>query len=318
MSTWKKTLLLIIAAIVAVVLFVTGLSCLHQNESEKDNSLTLERLDEISKRLSDIWLRVEEIDGQISELDYERDNLVQEQTNLNDEAAALFMSMMTPEMFTTEESTWVVACFGCSHYDADTNSCIEWDKRSKWCEANFPTNTLEEWDESQTEWQPGQLTEDGTHQEMPTIEGEDSHQRFKNLMLAYGLNPSQIWEVENYYWITEGVIGCITVAETSGWNRWAGWANIWSVGSNDRGDRPTYALMETGLEDIGKTLVNKYLWSKQTLWCLSNAGSCQETNDNWKRYATSTSNRELNMKACLETIYWEWNVNPSTFNIRNR
>lgn len=149
---------------------------------------------------------------------------------------------------------------------------------------------------------------------MPVIESTTEHERFKELANAYGLNPSTIWEVENHYWIKEGVILCITVAETSGWNRGYGWKNIGSVGSNDRWDRPTYALMEAWLEAIGKTLNNQYLGSKKTLGCLSNAGSCKESNDNGKRYATSESSREKNMVACLSTIYWS--INAGEFGIR--
>lgn len=164
------------------------------------------------------------------------------------------------------------------------------------------------------EWTPWQLNESGDAQQMPVIESITEHERFKELANAYGLNPSTIWEVENHYWIKEGVILCITVAETSGWNRGYGWKNIGSVGSNDRWDRPTYALMEAWLEAIGKTLNNQYLWSKKTLGCLSNAGSCKESNDNGKRYATSESSREKNMVACLSTIYWS--INASDFGIR--
>lgn len=164
--------------------------------------------------------------------------------------------------------------------------------------------------------EPWQVTEDGSHQVMPATTGDDSHERFKQLMYSYGLNPSTIREVENHYWIKEWVIGCITVAETSWWNRWAGKKNIGSVWSNDRWDRPTYALMEAWLEAIGKTLNNWYLWSIQTLGCLSNAGSCQSRDNNWKRYATSTEFWEKNMVVCLETIYWKGTVDPKTFIIR--
>ena len=164
------------------------------------------------------------------------------------------------------------------------------------------------------EWAPWQLNESGDAQQMPVIESTTEHERFKELANAYGLNPSTIWEVENHYWIKEGVILCITVAETSGWNRGYGWKNIGSVGSNDRWDRPTYALMEAWLEAIGKTLNNQYLGSKKTLGCLSNAGSCKESNDNGKRYATSESSREKNMVACLSTIYWS--INAGEFGIR--
>ncbi len=164
------------------------------------------------------------------------------------------------------------------------------------------------------EWKPWDLTADWTHQEMPTLTWNDSHERFKELATAYWLDASQIRAVENHYWIKEWVILCITVAETSWWNRWYWWKNIWSVWSNDRWDRPTYALMEAWLEEIWKTLNNRYLWSKKTLWCLSNAWSCKESNDNWSRYATSESSREKNMTACLSTIYWP--INASDFNIR--
>lgn len=162
---------------------------------------------------------------------------------------------------------------------------------------------------------PWKLTEDWSQQEMPIVmKANWSHEAFKELASAYWLDAWTIWNVENHYWIKEWVILCITVAETSWWNRWAGWKNIWSVGSNDRWDRPTYALMESWLEAIGKTLNNKYLGSIQTLWCLSNGWSCQSWDDNWKRYATSNWNRQRNMVWCLSTIYWK--IDPATFSIR--
>lgn len=153
-------------------------------------------------------------------------------------------------------------------------------------------------------------------QVMPEIKSTEEHERFKEMAKAYWLDASVIWTVENHYGLTESLVLCITVAETSWGKRWAGWKNIWSVGSNDRGQRPTYALMEAWLEDIWKTLTNRYLWSKKTLGCLSNAWHCKEAWDNGKRYATSTSSREKNMVACLSQIYWP--IDPSTFNIRNR
>lgn len=164
------------------------------------------------------------------------------------------------------------------------------------------------------EWTPGKLNESWDAQEMPKLSSTTEHERFKELANDYWLNPSTIREVENHYWIKEWVILCITIAETSWWNRGAWWKNIWSVWSNDRWDRPTFALMEAWLEAIGKTLNNQYLWSKKTLWCLSNAWSCKESNDNWKRYATSESSREKNMAACLSSIYWK--IDPATFWIR--
>ena len=183
-------------------------------------------------------------------------------------------------------------------------------------------DNLKEWkaeSETETAWtaevrEPWMLNESGDAQLMPEIVADTEHEKFKKLAEAYWLDASQIWNVENHYWIKEWVVLCITVAETSWGNRWAWGKNIGSVGSNDRGNRPTYALMESWLEDIGKTLTNRYLGKIQTLGCLSNAGSCQSRDDNWKRYATSDWNRQRNMVACLSTIYWK--IDASTFSIR--
>ena len=166
-------------------------------------------------------------------------------------------------------------------------------------------------------WEPGKLIEDelGLHQEMPPIAEKDTeHDRFKEMAAAYNLDAGDIWHVENFYWIREGVVLCITVAETSWWKRWAWWSNIWSVWSNDRWDRPKYALMEAWLEAIGRTLANQNLWRIQTLWCLSNWWSCQSWDDHWYRYATSDWSRERNMVACLSKIYGR--IDAKTFSVR--
>ena len=165
-----------------------------------------------------------------------------------------------------------------------------------------------------TEREPWMLDESWSQQVMPNIIADSSHEKFKKMCEAYWLDASMIWKVENTYGIKEGVILCITVAETSGWHRWYGKGNIWNVGNNDRWDRVTFAFLETWLEKIWQTLNNRYLGSIQTLWCLSNAGSCQSWDNNWHRYATSNWNRQRNMTACLATIYGT--VDPATFNIR--
>lgn len=204
-----------------------------------------------------------------------------------------------------------------------TKYCVEYDEQIMVLEAEI--EDLKEWkaeSETETAWtaevienrEPWMLNESWDAQVMPEIVATEEHERFKEMASAYWLDAGTIWNVENHYWIKEWVILCITVAETSWGNRWAWGKNIWSVGSNDRWDRPTYALMEAGLEAIGKTLTNRYLGKIQTLWCLSNAGSCQSRDDNWKRYATSNWNRQRNMVACLSTIYWK--INPATFSIR--
>lgn len=194
--------------------------------------------------------------------------------------------------------------------------CVEYDEQIMLIQSQIDELSERKIDEEikTEERTPWKLNEEWTAQEMPNVEWNDSHEKFKSLALKYWLDAWMIRQVENHYWIREWVILCITVAETSWWNRWAWWKNIWSVWSNDRWDRPTFALMESWLEAIWKTLNNQYLWKKQTLWCLSNAWSCQEMNDNWKRYATSKSSREKNMTSCLWTIYWK--IDPASFSIR--
>lgn len=204
-----------------------------------------------------------------------------------------------------------------------TKYCVEYDEQIMVLEAEI--EDLKEWkaeSETETAWtaevienrEPWMLNESWDAQVMPEIVATEEHERFKELASAYWLDAGTIWNVENHYWIKEWVILCITVAETSWGNRWAWGKNIWSVWSNDRWDRPTYALMEAWLEAIGKTLTNRYLGKIQTLGCLSNGGSCQWWDDNWKRYATSNWNRERNMVGCLSTIYWK--IDPKSFSIR--
>ena len=277
-KTGKSILLSILAVVIIILLVLPILLPSKSNTSVLD----LDRLDEISKRLADIWDEKVEVQANIDWLQMVLSELELEEQTLNDEATAIFYSVINPQK---------------EHIEM------------------FP-----DWhiisEEEIAEWQPWDLTEDWDHQEMPDIDSSisDSHERFKAMAEAYWLDASMIWNVENHYWIREGVVLCITVAETSGWNRWAWWKNIWSVGSNDRWDRPTFALMESGLEAIWKTLTNQYLWSKKTLGCLSNAWSCVEPGDNWKRYATSEHSWQANMVACLSEIYWP--VNASNFNIR--
>lgn len=272
MQTLKQHKYTIVSTIILWLLL--ALLCLGSTFIKNPEPINpdLQRLDEISKELATNVASQKEIEIQINNLNQILSWLQIQETNLNNEATSIFMRMMQPD--------------------------------------SLPCNTVS-WDVD-TEWQPWMLNASWDAQVMPEVTGDNSHERFKSLATSYGLDPSTIWNVENHYWIREGVVLCITVAETSWWNRWAWWKNIWSVWSNDRWDRPTYALMEAGLEAIWKTLNNQYLWRHQTLGCLSNAGHCNENLSS--RYATSDWNRERNMVACLSEIYWK--IDPATFNIR--
>ena len=169
--------------------------------------------------------------------------------------------------------------------------------------------------------EPWQLNASGDAQQMPNIVAETSHDRFKKLCEAYGLNASKIWEVENKYNIREWVVMCLIVAETSGGKAWYGksWCwNFWNVWNNDRGNRVCYKSEIEWLSAIGRALSNKYLGRIQTLGCLSNAGSCTWWEDLTSRYATSNGNRERTMLNCLNKIYEPelWAIDPARFNVR--
>lgn len=303
----KKSLSFFI--VLLVVLFTTLAFAFKPKDPNADK---LKRLDVISTRLAEITARQTVLSWEINEREMEYFDLNQESIVLNDEASAIFMKLIDQKELVDQEPK--------SQCDALIEQELEniklWIQTKEWFIGLVAWAWCEyDWPFPETEWYPWKLTEDGTHQEMPKLTATGSHERFKELLNDYWLDPSVIWQVEDHYKIKEWVIWCITIAETSWWNRWYGKQNIGSVWSNDRGDRPTYALMEAWLEAIGKTLNNGYLWWHTTLWCLSNAWSCKEQNDNWKRYATSQSSREKNMVTCLSDIYG-YEIDPSTFNIR--
>lgn len=264
-----------------------------QNECFDRLEVIQERLKELEQLKQDTQSQINQHEMDITTLKQVMEQLEYEESNLNSEALNLFNWFLgnpeTIDLITDEE--W---------------NLIWW----IWNEPSL--------DES-SEWQPWQLTEDWTNQVMPTTTWDNSHERFKSLANAYGLNPSAIREVENHYGITEGVILCITVAETSwgkfGAGEWNIW-NVWNTDSNPRGN--SYSNLWASLDAIGRTLTNRYLGKKQTLGCLSNRHHCEEVNDNWARYATSSPEtsgaREPNMVACLSQIYGT--VDPSTFSIR--
>lgn len=174
------------------------------------------------------------------------------------------------------------------------------------------------------DWYPWKLTASWDSQEMPELEEKTSHDRFKELCYKYWLDPSEIWEVENKYWIREAVILWIVISETSwgkNWNYVSEWCyNIWNIGNNDRGDRRCYATKRESLEAIWRTLSNQYLWDTQTLGCLSKAGSCKWWEDKGHVYASSNWNRERTMLNVLNAIYGEelWEIDPARFNVRRQ
>lgn len=182
----------------------------------------------------------------------------------------------------------------------------------------------EYWDlcsEHLDDWYPWKLTVEWDSQLMPDLEEKTSHDRFKELCHKYWLNPSAIWEVENKYWIREWIILAIIIAETSGWKNgyWVEWCwNYWNVWNNDRWDRYCFSSESEWLNKIGRTLSNDYLWTTQTLWCLSKAGSCTWRENKGHIYASSEWNWERTMLNVLNAIYQDelWEIDPTRFNVR--
>lgn len=171
------------------------------------------------------------------------------------------------------------------------------------------------------DWYPWKLTASWDSQLMPELEEKTSHDRFKELCYKYWLNPSEIWEVENKYWIREWVILWIIISETSWWKNWywKEWCwNIWNVWNNDSWDRYCFSSKKEWLDKIWKTLTNYLLWTTQTLGCLSKAWSCTRWENKWHIYASSDWNWERTMLNVLNAIYWEelWEINPERFNVR--
>lgn len=170
-------------------------------------------------------------------------------------------------------------------------------------------------------WRPWLLNKGWNAQEMPVLTSSESHQRFIELAEKYNLPADVIWHTENYYWLKEGTILCVSIAETSGGKRWYGveWCwNYWNIWNDDRGNRRCYPNAWAWLAAIGQTLKNDYLKNNQTIACLNGAWECIEPNANWKRYSTWKSwNWQRNMIACFYSIY-QTPINPQTFNLHDR
>jgi len=176
--------------------------------------------------------------------------------------------------------------------------------------------------EAEVEWYPWKLTADWSQQEIPEVEGT-SHEKFKQLCEKYWLDASYIWTLENKYNLREGILLAILIAETSWGHNWnyvdEGCYNLGNVGNNDRHDRVCFEGKEESIEQVAITLNNRMLWKTITLWCLSDAGSCQWRDDWGYRYATSNWNRERNVKAVMNMIYAEdlgEDVDPARFVVK--
>lgn len=173
----------------------------------------------------------------------------------------------------------------------------------------------------EAEWYPGKLTADWLSQEMPTINGSTSHDRFKALCQAYWLDAWMFREIENKYNIREWVLLSIVIAETS-WGKTWYWTsscnNPANNNNNDRWTRVCYDSFREWLIEAAKTLNNSYLGWVQTLGCLSKAGSCKRREDKWYIYASSNGNWERNMLSALSLIYGPelWPIDAERFNVR--
>lgn len=172
------------------------------------------------------------------------------------------------------------------------------------------------------EWSPWVLNQSWDAQEMPVLTADESHQRFIELCEKYNLPADLIWHTENYYWLKEWTILCLSITETS-WGKKGYWVegcrNYWNVGNTDNpNNRRCFANQWAGLAAIGATLNNDMLRNNQTISCLNWAWDCIEPNASGYRYATSKSgNWERNMIWCFYSIY-QHKINPQTFNLHER
>lgn len=176
--------------------------------------------------------------------------------------------------------------------------------------------------QSKKEWYPWELNKEWNAQEMPVLTSTESHQRFIELCEKYNLPADVIWHTENYYWLKEWTILCLSITETSWGKKWYWVDGCWNYGNVGNTDNPNnrrcFANQWAWLSAIGATLKNDYLKNNQTISCLNGAGDCIEPNASSKRYATSKSwNRERNMIWCFYTIYQQ-KINPQTFNLHQR
>lgn len=172
------------------------------------------------------------------------------------------------------------------------------------------------------DWYPWKLTADWNQQEIPEVKGT-SHEKFKQLCELYWLDASLIRSLENKYNLREGILLAILIAETSWGNNWNyvdEWCyNLGNVGNTDSWQRVCFEWKEVSIEQVAITLNNRMLGKTITLWCLSNAGSCQWRDDWGYRYATSNWNRERNVKAVMNMIYADdlgEDVDPARFVVK--
>lgn len=171
-------------------------------------------------------------------------------------------------------------------------------------------------------WYPWKLTADWTQQEIPEVKGT-SHEKFKQLCQLYWLDASLIRSLETKYNLREWILLAILIAETSWGNNWnyvdEGCYNLGNVGNTDSWQRVCFEWKEVSIEQVAITLNNRMLGKTITLWCLSNAGSCQWRDDWGYRYATSNWNRERNVKAVMNMIYADdlgEDVDPARFVVK--
>lgn len=176
--------------------------------------------------------------------------------------------------------------------------------------------------EENVEWYPWELNTEWNAQEMPALTSAESHQRFIELCEKYNLPADVIWFTENYYWLKEGTVLCVAIAETSWWKNGWGKEGCWNYGNVWNTDNPNnrrcFANQWAWLAAIWQTLNNDYLRNNQTIACLNWAWECLEPKASSKRYSTWTSwNRQRNMSACFYAIYQE-KIDPKTFNLHQR
>lgn len=137
--------------------------------------------------------------------------------------------------------------------------------------------------------------------EVSFLKGDSLEEREKNFLNSYGVGIYKDINFRNDVakWtnIDKDVLICIGFSESTLGRYLSSQNNIGNVGNDDSGNRINYSSEKAWAKAIAYTLNNKYLWWYHTIKQLS-----RYWNAEWMIYASSDTNRQVNMIKCLSRI----------------
>jgi hypothetical protein len=182
-------------------------------------------------------------------------------------------------------------------------TCIKWVKKSlnkEWyfkCNNSLSfnlINTANADDEYFFFWNWWRVNKDWISKSKEELLGNNFKEIVKNNWLQ--IDYWQWFEVK--YKVKKEVVACIARRDSWLWKYLKTKNNFWNVWNNDRWDTRSYKTEKDWIEAIFKTLNNKYLRHKQSIWSLSVGGWW-----NSPFYATSLENWNINVLNCLWVMY---------------